>query len=72
MLRIRRRLAMWALIFIGLPLLARGLEWAAETIERQWGPLPSARRLRRAGWVANGLQASLSPRRGHKRNAPSG
>ncbi len=65
LLLLRRRLVMWALLFIGLPLLARGLEWAAEAIESRRGPLPSARRLRQAGWLANGLQTRLTPRRRH-------
>ena len=65
MLRIRRRLAMWALMFVGLPLLARGLQWVAETIEGRRGPSPAARRLRQAGLVANGMQGRLAPRRRH-------
>jgi hypothetical protein len=65
MLRIRRRLAIWALMFVGLPLLARGLYWAAETIESLRGPSPAARRLRQAGWMANGIQGRLTGRRRH-------
>jgi hypothetical protein len=65
MLRIRRRLAMWALMFIGLPVLARGLLWAAETIESRQGPSASARRLRQASLVAHGMRGRLAPRRRH-------
>jgi hypothetical protein len=65
MLRIRRRLAMWVLMFIGLPLLVRGLQWIADTIESRRGPSPAARRLRQAGSVANGLQGRLNPRPRH-------
>lgn len=63
MLRLRRRLAIWALMFIGLPLFARGLQWAAEALESSRGPSPAARRLRQAGWVANGVQGRLATRR---------
>jgi hypothetical protein len=54
---------MWALMFVGLPLLARGLQWAAETIESRQGPSSAARGLRQAGLLANGVQDRLAPRR---------
>jgi hypothetical protein len=54
---------MWALMVIGLPLLARGLYWIAESIELRRGPSPAARRFRQAGWVASGLQGRMAPGR---------
>ena len=62
MLRIRRRLALWALVVIGLPLLARALHLAAETVETRRGASPAVRRLHRAGVVADGLHGRLAPR----------
>lgn len=62
MFRVRRRLAWWALMFVGLPLLARGLHLAAEALESRHGPSSGARRLHQAGRVADGVQGRLSPR----------
>jgi hypothetical protein len=56
---------MWALMFVGLPLLARGLQMAAEAIEGRRGPSPAARRLRQAGLLAHGMQGRLTPGRRH-------
>jgi hypothetical protein len=56
---------MWAAVFVGLPLLARGLYWIAESIETRRGPSPAARRLRQAGQVAGGLQGRLTRRPRH-------
>jgi hypothetical protein len=54
--RIRRRLIVWALLVMGLPLLAQGLYWAADTLEARRGVTPAARRLRQAGRAADGLR----------------
>jgi hypothetical protein len=54
--RIRRRLIAWALLVIGLPLLAQGLYWVADTLEARHGITPAARRLRQAGRAADGLR----------------
>ncbi len=63
MVFIRRRLVMWALMVVGLPLLARGLHWIAESIEMRHGASPAARRFRQAGWMAGSLPGRLAPRR---------
>ena len=65
MFRIRRRLAMWALMFIGLPLLACGLRWMAESLETRQGPSTAARRLRQAGRLADGARGRVAPRPRH-------
>jgi hypothetical protein len=55
-LRIRRRLITWILLVVGLPLLAQGLHWAADTIEARHGVSSAARWLRQAGRVADGAR----------------
>jgi hypothetical protein len=63
--KIRRRLAMWAAIVIGLPALARALHGVAEVIEVRRGTTPVARNLHRAGNMAALLHGNLrgKPRR---------
>jgi hypothetical protein len=55
-LRIRRRLITWMLLAVGLPLLAQGLHWAADAIEARRGVSMSARRLRQAGHIVDGVR----------------
>jgi hypothetical protein len=55
-LRIRRRLIAWALLAIGVPLLAEGLHRAADNLEARRGHTPAARGLRFAGHVADGMR----------------
>lgn len=59
MFKIRRRLAMWAAIVVGLPVLARVLHGAAEAIEFRQGATPVARNLHRAGNAAAALHGDL-------------
>jgi hypothetical protein len=65
--KIRRRVAMWAAIVIGLPVLARALHGAAEAIEFRRGTTPVARNLHRAGYAAAALHGNL--RGGRRRRA---
>jgi hypothetical protein len=67
MLSVRRRLVMWAVVAVGLPLVARGLHQAAVTIETRLGPTPATRRLHQAGRVAEGVQSRLIPRQRRRR-----
>jgi hypothetical protein len=66
-LRIRRRLIVWVLFAVGVPLVAEGLHWAADTIEARHGAeSPAARRLRRAGRLADGLRRRRAIRDGRR------
>jgi hypothetical protein len=55
-LRIRRRLIGWAVLVIGVPLLAEGLHRAADSLEARRGVTPASRGLRIAGHVADGIR----------------
>jgi hypothetical protein len=65
--KIRRRIAMWAAVVIGLPVLARALHEVAEAIEFRRGTSPVARNLHRAGNAAAALHGDL--RGGRRRRA---
>jgi hypothetical protein len=54
--RFRRRLIAWALLAIGVPLLAEGLHLAADHLEARRGGTPTARGLRFAGHLADSLR----------------
>ena len=64
MFRIRRRLALWVAVAVGLPTLARALHAAADALELRRGPGRASHRLRLAGRGADHLGYHLSgPRR---------
>jgi hypothetical protein len=67
MFKIRRRIAMWAAIVVGLPALARALHGAAQALEFRRGTSPATRNLHRAGNVAYALHGNL--RGGGRRRA---
>jgi hypothetical protein len=54
--RFRRRLIAWAVLVIGVPLLAEGLYRAADSLEARRGATPTARGLRFAGQMADGMR----------------
>jgi hypothetical protein len=54
--RFRRRLIAWALLAIGVPLVAEGLHRAADRLEARRGVTPTARGLRLAGHFADGMR----------------
>jgi len=57
--KIRRRIAMWAAVVVGLPVLARTLHGAAQAIEFRYGTTLATRNLHRAGNAASALQGGL-------------
>jgi hypothetical protein len=54
--RIRRRLIAWAVLVVAVPLLAEGLHRAADSVEARRGTTPTARGLRFAGHMADGMR----------------
>ena len=56
MLRFRRRLVAWIVLAIGVPLVAEGLHRAADSVEARRGATPTARGLRMAGRMADGVR----------------
>ena len=63
MLKLRRRLALWVGIAVGLPLIARALHAGAEALEARRGTTPAVDRMHRAGDAATSLQNTLRGRR---------
>jgi hypothetical protein len=55
-LRFRRRLIAWAVLAIGVPLVAEGLHRAADSLEARRGVTPTARVLRFSGHMADGMR----------------
>jgi hypothetical protein len=69
MFQLRRRIAMWVAIAVGLPVLARALHAAAEALEVRRGPGVASHQLHLAGRGAEHLGYHLSSRRRRSQQA---
>jgi hypothetical protein len=63
MLRLRRRIALWVAVAVGLPVVARVFHAAADAVELHRGPSPASHRLHLAGRGAEHLGYHLSSSR---------